>query len=116
MLPQELHIYWNYREDLSLENGLITKGARLLIPSTLRRKVIEQIHDGHQGIEKCILKAREAVFWPGISIDIHEAVQMCRICQASSKAGKPVGNVSKVPPHAWHTLGTDLFYWNKVDC
>ena len=28
---------------------------------------------------------------------------------------KPVGNVSDVPPHAWHTLGTDLFYWNKID-
>ena len=24
-------------------------------------------------------------------------------------------NVSDVPPHAWHTLGTDLFYWNKID-
>ena len=75
MLPQELHTYWNYREDLSLENGLITRGARLLIPSTLRRKVMEQIHDGHQGIEKCMLKAKEAVFWPGISNDIHEAVE-----------------------------------------
>ena len=34
MLPQELHTFWNYREDLSMENRLITKGARLLIPST----------------------------------------------------------------------------------
>ena len=39
-----------------MENGLITKGARLIIPSTLRRKVLEQIHDGHLGIEKCMLK------------------------------------------------------------
>ena len=37
------------------------------------------------------------------------------ICQASSKAAKPVGNVSEIPPHAWHTLGMVLFYWNKVD-
>ena len=22
---------------------------------------------------------------------------------------------SDVPPHAWHTLGTDLFYWNEID-
>ena len=65
----------NYQEDLSLENGLITKGVMLLIPSTLRRKVMEQIHNGHQGIEKCMLKAREAVFWPGISNDICEAVE-----------------------------------------
>ena len=115
MLPQELHTFWNYREDLSMENGLITKGVRLLIPSTLRRKVLEQIHDGHLGIEKCMLKARDSVFWPGISNDIHETVEKCGICQASSRAAKPVGNVSDMPPHAWHTLGTDLFYWNKID-
>ena len=23
--------------------------------------------------------------------------------------------MSDMPPHAWHTLGTDLFYWNKID-
>ena len=63
-LPCELHTFWNYREDLSMENGLITKGARLVIPSTLRRKVLEQIHEGHLGIEKCMLKARDSVFWP----------------------------------------------------
>ena len=115
MLPQELHTFWNYREDLSMENGLITKGARLLIPSTLRRKVLEQIHEGHLGIEKCMLKARDSVFWPGISNDICVTVEKCGICQASSRAAKPVGNVSDMPPHAWHTLGTDLFYWNKID-
>ena len=31
-------------------------------------------------------------------------------------AAKPVGNVSDVPPHAWHTLDTKFFYWNKIDC
>ena len=75
MLPHELHTFWNYREDLSMENGLITKGARLLIPSTLRRKVLEQIHEGHLGIEKSMLKARDSVFWPGISNDIRETVE-----------------------------------------
>ena len=70
MFPQELHTFSNYREDLSMENGLITKGARLLIPSTLRKKVLEQIRDGHLGIEKYMLKARDSVFWPGISNDI----------------------------------------------
>ena len=115
MLPQELHTFWNYREDLSLENGLITKGARLLILSTLRKKVLEHIHNGHLGIEKCMLKARESVFWPGISNDIHKTVDKCGIGQASSRTAKPVGNVSDMPLHAWHTLGTNLFYWNKID-
>ena len=113
--PQELHPYWNFRQDLSVEDGLVTKSSRLLVPSTLRWKVMEQIHDGHQGIEKCMLKSRESVFWPGISNNICEAVEKCRICQSTSRAAKPVGNVSEDPSHTWHTLGTDLFYWNKMD-
>ena len=82
-----------------MENRLITKGARLLIPSTLRGGVLEQIHDRHLGIEKCMLKARDSVFWPGISNDIHETVEKGGICQASSRVAKPVGKVSDVPPH-----------------
>ena len=57
----------------------------------------------------------ESVFWPGISDDIRKAVERCGTCQVSSRAAKPLGNASKVPPHLWHTLGTDLFYWNKID-
>ena len=63
-----------------------------------------------------MLRAREAVFWQGISNDIHEIVEKCGIWQASSKSAKPLGNVNEVPPHAWHTLGTDLVLLNKVDC
>ena len=62
MLSQELHTFWNYREDLSMENGLITKGARLLIPSTLRKKVLEQIHNGHLGIEKSACSKQETLY------------------------------------------------------
>ena len=41
---------------------------------------------------------------------------MCGICQASSTAQrKPPSIASEIPPHAWHTLGTDLFYWKHFD-
>ena len=36
MLLQVLHTFWNYKEDLSMENGTNYQRARLLIPSTLR--------------------------------------------------------------------------------
>ena len=36
ILPQELHPYWNFRDELFFEDGLVTKSSRLLIPSTLR--------------------------------------------------------------------------------
>ena len=42
-------------------------------------------------------------------------MEKCGICQSFSRATESVGNVREVPPHAWHTFGTDLFYWNKMD-
>ena len=62
-----------------------------------------------------MLKVRESVYWPGISDDIWETVEKCGICQSSSRSAGPIGNVSEVPLHAWHTLGTHVFYWNKMD-
>ena len=109
-LPWELHTYWNYWEDMSIKNGIVTKGHRILIPSMLWRKALQQIHEGHQGVEKCMLKVWESVFWPQISDNICKAVERCGTCQSSSRAAKPLGSASKVPPHSWHTLGTDLFY------
>ena len=55
------------------------------------------------------------MYWPGISDDICEAVEKSGICQSTSRAAKPVENISEVSPHAWHTLGTALFYWNRMD-
>ena len=73
MLPQELHTFWNYREDLSMENGLITKGARLLIPSNVEKESVGNKYMMDIWIlRKCMLKARDSVFWLGISNDIHK--------------------------------------------
>ena len=40
-LPQELHPFFNFREDLSVKDRLVTKSSRLLILSTPRQKVME---------------------------------------------------------------------------
>ena len=66
-----------------------------------------------RGMKKCMVKARKSMFLPGIGDDIWESVEKCGICQSFFTTAKPVEDVGEVPPHMWHTLGTDLFYWNK---
>ena len=74
-------------------------------------EMLDLIHEGHQGIEKCLLHSRESLFWPGISNEIHQTVDKCGICQATSTAQRKLPSVpSEIPPKTWHTLGTDLFY------
>ena len=99
-----------------MEDGILLKSYRILIPYTLWMEMLDLIHEGHQGIEKCLLCSKESLFWPGISNEIHHTVDKCGICQATSTAQRKLQSVpSEIPPHAWHTLNTNLFYWKHFN-
>ena len=86
------------------------------MPHTLCMEMLDLIHEGHQGIKKCLLHSRKSLFWPGITDEICQTVNKCLICQSPSKAQRKLPSVqSEIPPQAWHTLGTDLFYWKNSD-
>ena len=54
--------FWNFRDELSVEDGLIMKGQRIILSKSLHAAALEQIHYAHQGAEKCKLRAKAAVF------------------------------------------------------
>ncbi len=110
--PSSLHGYWNYRDELAVEDGLILKGTRIVVPKAMRPAVLEQLHYAHQGIEKCKLRAKGSVFWDGINNDIENAVRKCPACQAHQPSQqKETLLPHDIPPRPWHTLATDLFHW-----
>ena len=111
-----LHPYWNFRDELMIESGILMKNSKVLIPETLKQKYLRHIHQGHQGIEACRSRAREFVFWVNINKDIEELVQKCSLCQSQQNSTCSVQKyVSEVPPHPWHTVGSDLFYFRRID-
>ena len=109
-LPKELQEFWNYRDELAVEKGLIFKVDRLLVPAKNRPRVLEQLHQGHFGEERTILHAREAVFWPGITKDIREMVRTCLTCNThrNSQQKEPL-QPHPVPEGPWQKIGLDLF-------
>ena len=77
--PRELWDYWNFRCDLVIDDGLVLKGDRIIIPQSLKKKVLEAIHIGHQGETKCLLLARNPFFfWPGIPNDVRIYGTWCK--------------------------------------
>ena len=108
--PEELWEYWNFRCELTLWNGVVTKGDRLVIPQSLRSDVLKKIHIGHQGETKCLLLARESVFWPGITNDVKSVVQQCTSCTQHQHA-QPKMPIQQpdLPTRPWSKLGTDIF-------
>ena len=112
-----LHDYWNYRDELSIDNGILTKNQKIIVPKTLQRKYLDRIHSGHQGIQRFLQKACEYVFWVNYTKHIKETIKKCSLCQENSATlnTEKFKYISTVPPHPWHTLGTDLFYFRKQD-
>ena len=53
-----------------------------MVPKNLRLETKEAIHSSHIGIERCIRRARECVYWPGMNADVKEFISSCEICAA----------------------------------
>ena len=47
--------YWNYREEITLYNGILLKNQRVIIPKALRPEILSRIHSSHQGMTSCII-------------------------------------------------------------
>ena len=112
--PEILHPYWNYRECISIENGLLFKDDRLIVPETERNQILELLHYGHYRIKRTQDRAKESVFWPDITKDIKNKVKDCTTCQQNSNSQvKEVIRSHDVPKGPWIKLGVDLFEYNR---
>ena len=78
-IPQILHPYWTFHEELTIEDGLILKGTRIVIPNKKHETILSQIHDSHLGLNKCKLHAKQSVYWPGLKDQLEKLVLNCQL-------------------------------------
>uniref|UniRef100_A0A1X7VY36 Integrase zinc-binding domain-containing protein n=1 Tax=Amphimedon queenslandica TaxID=400682 RepID=A0A1X7VY36_AMPQE len=78
-VSQRVHPYYTVSAEISCE-GLLLRVSPIIIPQSLRKKALQQIHAGHQGITKCRDRARQSVWWPGLSSQLQDVVSSHQIC------------------------------------
>ena len=65
---------------------------------------------GHYAIDKMSLRAKETVYWPGISEDIKHTYLHCHICAKFARTQqKETLQFIETPQTAWEQLGLDIF-------
>ena len=117
-LPAQFRPYWTVRHHLSVDNGLVLKGQRLVIPSALRRSVLDDLHASHQGMTRTKQRARQLVFWPQLTTDIENVVRSCAACRerAPSQTNEPLRvTEDRQPTLPFESTSADLFSCQGLD-
>ena len=115
-LPPEMIPYFDRRDEIYEDNGLLFIANRLIIPEAERQFALERLHTGHQGMEKTKSYARDIVYWPGMSKDIDNMISNCKVCQKyrRNNVKEPIQQ-HEIPEERWQKLGADIFHFGKED-
>ena len=116
LVPQEVKAYFSSHDELSVQDGLLFKGNRVVIPTSLRQSIIQKIHSTHMGIEGSLYRAREAYYWPLMNAEVKDFISKCSVCNTI----KPDQCREELMPHElperpWSKVGTDLFTFGEMD-
>ena len=83
------------RNELTTQQGCILWGTRVVVPSSLEEKVLQELHDSHPGISRMKALARSYIWWPNIASHIERTVSSCKTCEFMRSA-PPTGQI-----HPW---------------
>ena len=110
-LKGPVKLYAPFAAELTVQNGLLLKGSRLVIPASMRLDMLDKLHAGHQGIVKCRVRARESVWWPGIGRQLEELVNECPVCRKYRRNHVEPMIASELPDYPWQKVASDQLFW-----
>ncbi|XP_062588413.1 uncharacterized protein K02A2.6-like [Saccostrea cucullata] len=87
--------YFRVRSELTIEDGCLLRGIRVIIPEKYRQDVLEELHVSHPGMVRMKSLARLHVWWPGLDSDIETKVSQCGSCRMQ------LPSLPKAPANPW---------------
>ena len=91
----EFEPYQKRMDELSLEDGLVMWGCRVIIPPKGRKQLLNELHQGHPGVARMKALARGYIWWPKMDAEIEEEVKSCMSCQENQQMP------GEAPLHPW---------------
>ena len=79
-VSQALRPFYERRSELTVEEGCLLWGIRVLVPLKLRGKLLQELHTDHPGVTRMKSVARSHMWWPGLDKAIE---QMAKSCQSA---------------------------------
>ncbi|XP_034031452.1 uncharacterized protein K02A2.6-like [Thalassophryne amazonica] len=94
-VDRSLVLYIVRKDELSVLQGCLMWGNRVVVPPKLCQHVLDELHAGHPGVVKMKSLARSYVWWPGLDVQVEERCKTCTPCQRCQKSP------ALTPLHPW---------------
>ena len=70
-------------------------------------------HSGHEGMEGCLRRLRESLFWPGMTVEAKVYMDLCDVCKTvQDMPSKEPMCAHDYPMRSWAKVATDICYLN----
>ncbi|CAC5370948.1 Uncharacterized protein K02A2.6 [Mytilus coruscus] len=108
-ISNELKPYFRVKDELSMEEGCLLRGIRVIIPERYKADVLNELHVNHPGIVRMKGLARMHVWWPNLDTDIEITVRNCTACQ-NTQAAPPAATANPWiwPSKPWQRVHIDF--------
>lgn len=106
---ETLKYYYKIKNEIFLEEEILFYNERIIVPLSMRKAILNQLHESHFGITKTIKRAKEIVYWPNLNNDIIEKIGECTICQLNAPKNQKEPLIPhEVPDKAFDKVGCDI--------
>ena len=108
-VPERIQAYLDVRNELTIQQELIFKGQRLVVPVSMCRNMMITVHSTHIGIEGCLRRARDSIYWPCMTTELTDYISKCDICLAYRQTpSKEPLQQHEFTERPWSKVGIDL--------
>ena len=109
----QLHLlpkpFQSISEELSVVNDILLRGNRIVVPKSLRTKVIRLAHEDHAGITRTKQRLRSKLWWPKLDVDVEGFINQCYPCQVTGSPSRPEPvKPTDLPKERWIDLAIDV--------
>ena len=101
-----------------MRDEILFRGNRVIVPAAMRAEMLKKIHASYIGIEGCLRRAREILYWFGMTAAIRDCIacSACGTCNTfRMEQPKEPLMPQKVPERPWSKAAVDLFTLDKTE-
>ena len=110
----DLTPYARRKDEISVQNGCVLWGSRVVVPTKLRTALMGELHSGHAGASRMKELARSYLWWPNLDKDLESLTHSCPECLSQrTLPTKAELHPWEWPAHPWHRIHVD--YAGPVD-